>query len=274
MCIIFLCVLGWISVCITSRRNSTNLLDSIETLRGTTRVISKEEVEFYRYFVERDLVSNVSEEEIQRKTKEYTEYVNAVFYLGNKWDLSEPYSFELLEFRMLQENQQRKAKIEQGEVVYGLQQFTLETYFQYLLGNLETKLHQYLENNIDKDIVRQAKDYYQKNKEKFKYRKEVTYELTSDNKVETVSVDDSQLNFLGKTDERLADFLSLEEIGACYQDIVDGESRTIVIKDIIFNEDIFEKNQEIVVYKYIREELLDKIIEKIILNNPIEYEKN
>lgn len=250
------------------------MLDSIEQFRGITHVVSQEEVEFYRYFVERDLPNDISEEEIALRTDEYIKYVNAIFYLANKWGISEPYSFELLELRMQQENQQRKIKIESGEVVYGLQQFTLETYFQYRLSNLETDLCQYLEQNIDKEILQLAKKYYKENKEKFRYRTKVTYELMVDNKSEIISVDASQLNLLGKTDGALADFLLLGEIGQSYEDVFNGKTRKVVLRGIIFNEDGFENSKEIIIYKYIREELLDMIIKRITVNNPIEYECN
>ena len=52
----------------------------------------------------------MSEEEKAQKVKEYINSVNAVFYLGEKLGLCEPYSFGEMKLRMEQENASRKAK--------------------------------------------------------------------------------------------------------------------------------------------------------------------
>ena len=109
-----------------SERKS-ELLEELYAYQGYTRMISEKEFEFYRYFVERDLQNNASENEVIEKVKEYAGKVNAIFFLGNKLGLCEPYSFEALELRMEQENQSRKIKLENGEIIYGPEQFSIET---------------------------------------------------------------------------------------------------------------------------------------------------
>ena len=139
------------------------VLSQIDSYRGFVRVISEEELEFYKYFVERELPQPVEEETLLALTKEYANKVNAAFYLGNKWGLCEPYSFENLKLRMEQENLERKVKLEEGEVIYGLEEFSLEIYFEYVMDNLELSLKTELEAKADAEIMNLAKTYYEKN---------------------------------------------------------------------------------------------------------------
>lgn len=252
--------------------NIPSLLGTIESYQGYTRVISQEEYEFYEYFVERDLPEEVSAEELEEHVKDYAGEVNAVFYLGNKLDLCEPYSFEMLKLRMEQENASRQAKLQQGEVVYGLEQFTLQTYFQYTMDNLQTSLQQYLEENADEEILEMAESYYEKHREEFRNRTEVVYEVTLDGETETLTADVDMLSVLGKTDAGLADFLGSAEIGDSYEDEKAGLKRKTVLKKITYNKEGYENNAEMALYRFVRNELYETVIEQVAKNNPVEFE--
>ncbi|MGN0306396.1 MAG: hypothetical protein ACI4D2_09615, partial [Lachnospiraceae bacterium] len=115
---------------------SIGLIQMIEGYKGYTRKISREEYDFYAYFVTRELPEEISPKELERRIRDYANEVNAVFYLGNRLNLCEPYSLELLQMRMEQENDSRRLKQERKEVIYGLEEFTLETYFQYEMARL------------------------------------------------------------------------------------------------------------------------------------------
>lgn len=253
---------------------SSGVLDIIGSYRGYTRVISKEEYDFYKYFVERDLPEPVSDEALDELVKAYAGKVNAAFYLGNKLGLCEAYSFEALQLRMEQENAARQVKLQQGEAVYGLEQFNLQTYFQYTMDNLETSLHQYLEENADQEILKQAEKYYEENEEIFRSRESVTYNMSVNGATETVTADGEQLSMLGKSDPGLADFLTAAEIGEIYSDLQNYQERQIVLKDIVYSEEGFENNKELVLYRYVRYKLYESIIEQVAENNPVEFEVN
>lgn len=255
----------------SSPAGSSKLLEDLYAYSGYTRVISEEEFDFYKYFVERDLPSDTSAEEIEQKTKAYAERVNAKFFLGNKLNLCEAYSFELLKLRMEQENEARRIKLEQGEIIYGLEQFTLENYFLYTLDNLEVELHKYLEMNADEGIMKLAKDYYEENRQLFRYREEISYEVTYDGRTEILTADGDQLNALGKADMGLADFLNAAEIGDTYEDMQGDQKRTVVVKEITYNEEGFEKNKSIILYQFVRGELYEDVIAQIAINNPVEF---
>ena len=66
-------------------QENTGLLTAIENYQGFSRTVSKEEYDFYAYFVERDLSKEVSAEELDHLVKEYANEVNAVFYLANRY---------------------------------------------------------------------------------------------------------------------------------------------------------------------------------------------
>lgn len=257
-----------------STEETTGLLDAIESYQGFSRTVSKEEYDFYAYFVERDLPKEVSAAELDHLIKEYANEVNAVFYLANRIGFCEPYSFEALELRMQQENTKRQIQLEEGEVIYGLEQFTLETYFQYTIDNLQASLQGYLEEYADEEVMDLAKEYYQAHEEEFIYRKEVVYEQMLDGVSETLIADVDMLSFLGKSDMGLADFLSIGQVGETYADDRNDQERQVTIKEITYSENGFENNAEMALYLLVREELYDQVIKTVAENNPLEFESD
>ena len=257
-----------------SSEQSANLLDMIDSYRGYTRIITNEEYDFYKYFVERDLPEPVSDEKLEELVKEYAGEVHAVFYLGNRLGFCEPYSFEAMELRVDQENTQRQLMLEQGEVVYGLEQFTKETYFLYTMDNLKASLQGYLEAQADEEILKRAEAYYEAHEEQFIYRKEVHYEQSLDGVTESIIADVDMLSFLGKADMGLADFLGIAEVGDVYEDDRDGQARRVVITKIIYSEKGYEYNADMALYRLVRDELYDEVIKIIAKNNPVQFETN
>ena len=259
---------------VVEETEKSGLLGALDSYQGYTRTISAEEYDFYQYFVKRDLPGEVSEEELDKRIKEYANQVNAVFYLGNRLGFCEPYSFEVLKLRMEQENINRQIQLEQGEVIYGLEQFTLQTYFQYTMDNVRADLQGYLEANADEEIFEMAKTYYETHEEEFTYRKEVVFEQTMDGVTETVTADVDLLSFYGKADMGLADFLGIAQVGEVYEDDRDGKVRRVVLKKITYNDKGYENNAQMAVYLLIREELYDQVIANTAKNNPVQFETN
>lgn len=261
---------GGASVFSHNQNKESKLLAQIESYQGYIRVVSQEEKDFYSAFVKRELSKDVSEEELEVLTLEYMNEVNAVFLLGNELGLCEPYSFELLKLRMEQENRNRQLKKEQGEVIYGVEQFTLETFYQYERDLLESDIIAYLEANIDQGIVKLAKDFYDENEVLFMGRLAVVYEETKDGNTKEVEADREQLDFLGNADRGLADFLETGGIGEVYQDQMDGADRTVLLKDIKYTKSGFENNKENVLTYYIRNILFEDLIDMVASQNPVE----
>lgn len=271
---VLIMILIFAVVLIKQPEKSEGILAEIDSYHGYTRVVSPEEYEFYQYFVERDLSKKVSEEELDRLVREYAGEVHAAFYLGNRLGFCEPYSFEAMELRVEQENAQRQLMIEQGEVVYGLEQFTKETYFLYTMDNLRASLQGYLEAQADEDILKRAEEYYKAHEEEFIYRKEVHYDQFLDGVTESVVADVDMLSFLGKADMGLADFLGIAEVGEVYEDDKDGQERKIVLTEIIYSEKGYEHNADMALYRLVRDELYDEVIKNTAKNNPVQFETN
>lgn len=257
-----------------SSENTNSLLAQIESYSGYTRSVSQEEYDFYQYFVEREQFGVEDEEELDRLVKEYVNEVNAVFYLGNKLNLCEPYSFSLMKLRMEQENRNRELKKEKEEVIYGLEQFTLETYYQYTRENLENDIYAYFEAHLDADLMEQAEEYYNNNKESFESIESITYDLITEEGTETLTADKDTLDFMGNSDMGLADFLITGEVGDVFTDTLSLSERKAVIKEIKYSENTFEANKDSAVYFYVREELYPSCIEGMAQRNPVEFVLN
>lgn len=249
-----------------------SLLETISSYQGYVRVVSQEEYDFYRYFVERDAGSKLSQEELDEKMNAYINQVNATFYLGNKLGLYEPYSFNLLQIRMEQENDNRKIKLEQGEAVYGLEQFDLNTYFQYELSNLEVDIQSYILEHCDTQILRQAEEYYDSNKENYVVRDMVEYQVTIGDETESVVADRTQLKLLGSADSGLADFLENADLNETYEDVRNGKQRCIVVTGIEYQEINFKDNEMSAIENYIEAKLYPSLIDEVAKNNPVEFD--
>lgn len=240
--------------------------------QGYIRVISQEEYDFYSYFVKRDLGEEVTEEELDLLIRDYAAKISGIFYLGNRFGICGPYSFESLELEMEQENISRQVKAEQGEAIYGVQEFTLNTYFLYKLDSVELAIINYIEANADDVIWAEAERYYQENEDLYITRDSVTYECVIGEEKEITTADRDQLNLLGKSEPGLADFLEAAEIGDEYSDLNNGEERKIVVTDITYLEPTFELYKDQAMLNYLEGKLYPQLLETVIEQNPVEFE--
>lgn len=251
----------------------SSILQRIYDYNGYVRVISQEEYDFYEYLVKRDLPDDTTEKEVEERVKAYANEVNATFYLGNKLGYCEPYSYEVLQLRMEQENAKRQAQKENNEVIYGVEKFqSLTIYFQYMLDNVQASIRGYLEENADDEILEMAESYYEEHKEAFQSVTQIVYEQTVDGVTETITADAEDLSFYGKADAGLADFLGAAQIGDAYEDDHNGQARSVIVKDITYTEYGYENHEYMALYQLVRYELYDMVIERVAKNNPVEFE--
>lgn len=103
-------------------------------------------------------------------------------------------------------------------------------------------------------------------------RSKVIYEVTLNGERETVTADREQLNFLGKADMGLVDFLETGKVNDVYQDWYDNQSRQVVIKQVEEKVGKFEDNKDVVIYNYIRTELYPDLIQTVAEQNPVQFE--
>lgn len=254
-----------------TEKQTENLLETVKEYKGYMREIGQEEYDFYTYFVRRELPDEVSTQELEEKVKVYANEINALFYLAGRLGLSEPYSYEGLKMRMEQENELRKYKKEKGEAFYGPEQFTLEQFFQYTKDITEANLRTYIEGYTDNAVIENAKTYYEENKEKFRLREAVTYEVTQKDSTETITADRTQLNILANADPALADFLEAGQENELYEDLQSDGKRMVIIQEIRYNESGFVANKEAAVSAYIQQQLYPKLLQIIAENNPVSF---
>lgn len=253
------------------KEQEKNLMEIVKEYKGYEREIGQEEYEFYTGFVKRELTEELTEQELEKRVRNYANETNALFFLANKLGVCEPYSHELLKMRMEQENALRKLKKEKGEVFYGPEQFTLEQFFQYTRDITEANLRTCLERWTDDGTIENAKVYYEEKKEKFRIRETVTYQVTKNDSTETITADRAQLNILANADPGLADFLELGQEKEQYEDVQEGGKRVVIIQEIRYNEDGFEANKEAAISAYIQQRLFPQLLQIVAENNPVSF---
>lgn len=263
--IVLVLILG--SVIALNLKNHTNTTDTETT--SVVTVISEEEYQFYRMVVEKDYKGN-GEEELEQKTKEYARKVYAQFGLGTKYGICKPYSYESLKLDMEAENQQRQAKNDIGEVVYGTLEYTLDSYLPYTLSNLKLQIVDYLTKNQQDSLEKEAKTYWKKNPDKFQRIEKITYRLGE----ETKTVMWEELPTLEKTDSELFECLYYGEEGEEFtlsdrEENIDGEilERTMRATD-------FEEDKSVVIKTYISDVYYDELVKQAEKEHPLEFELN
>ena len=74
---------------------------------------------------------------LTENTVEQLKYVHAVYDLAEECGDVSDSSYEALEKRWKDENAKRSEKVEKGEVVYGLKEYTFQLYLQYEMSTLK-----------------------------------------------------------------------------------------------------------------------------------------
>ncbi len=248
-----------------------DIITQISGYKGYTRVVSREEFDFFKALVARDLENGADDETVEDATREYINTVNAEFYLGSKLGLCEVYDFSAMQYRMETENADRQAKSESGEVFYGPQSFTLTTYFQYIYSNLQSDLLNYLVSNATEDMLRGARDYYDATPSLHQSLQSITYKITENGASETVNITADEYRTLQNSDETLADFISEADEGDTMTYEYSGVTREVELVSVEYAEATFEDNAAVILRYYISENVLDGLIETVAENNPVEF---
>ena len=207
-----------------------------EEVPQVVTTISEEEYDFYCEIVQKNYKGK-DKKKLEKLTKQYAQNVYAQYALGQRYGLCEPYSYEYLKMKMEMENQQRKAKKDAGEVVYGTLEFKLDGYLQYQLSNLRLSIIDSITKHSDKTLEKKAKKYWEENQDKFKRIASVEYRLDKETKVVTWK----DFSLLEKTDSQLFTYLyegkegdtfSIEENGH----VIEGEIIKKTMEKMDFDE--------------------------------------
>ena len=99
----------------------------------------------------------------------------------------------------------------------------------------------------------------------------MTYETNEDGVTGEQTADREQMNFFGKSDKELADFLETADVGDVFEREQGEVHQRFVLTDIRYGEKDFEEDQDIIVSYYIQSELYPALIKIIAGNNPVEF---
>lgn len=264
--VVLVFVLG-IIIALNLKNNTKKAAD--DGVSNVVTVISKEEYQFYREIVEKDYKGK-DEKELEQKTKEYAREVYAQFGLGEAYGICKPYSYESLKMDMEAENQQRQAKNDAGEVVYGTLEYTLEKYLPYTLSNLKLQIVDYLTKNQQDSLEKEAKAYWEKHQDKFQRIEEITYRLGE----ETKTVMWEELPTLEKTDSELFEILYYGEEGEQFtlldrEETIDGE---ILVRTMHTTD--FKEDKSAVLKTYISDVYYGELVKQAEKEYPLEFELN
>lgn len=119
------------------------------------------------------------------------------------------------------ENSVRAEKIKNGEIVYGLKEFSLESYYKYIRSNLQLELQKkmYDEGAIEKSSVDKLKEYYQNNIEQYK--------AVDSYKLNVCEMDDDLKTILSKQEIEIND----ENYLSFSKESIDLYSKAITMKE-------------------------------------------
>ena len=251
--------------------DETGILREIRSKNGYIRMVEREEYEFFRKLVLRDAVGELTEEALDRKTKEKINRANAEFLLGNQMGLCKPYSFAGMKLDLENENTQRRIKKEQNEVFYGPEQFDLSSYYIYISGNLKLDMVSFITSNADFEIQQGAKAYFKENREKYRTLEQIEYVLNENGKEEQRILLWEEMSTLEKTDSQLFDFLYQGKEGGKLEYVYQGQLRTIAIVSVKYEKLTYKNNAERVMRDYITNVYLENWILEIEKNSTVEF---
>ncbi|MBR5578447.1 MAG: hypothetical protein IKW28_05565 [Lachnospiraceae bacterium] len=251
------------------------ILEMIRSLKGHVRVIGEEEYALYQEITRMMEQEGLSEEENREKTIEYAARINAIFYLGNRLELYEPFSMEVLKLRMDQENEKRREKLAKNEPVYGLQQFELRTFLQYELENLTSDIKAEILSKItEEELGEGPKEYYETHENEFRYLESVTYEAAQNGSSEIITRDRMELRSMRNSEPAFLDFINEAAEGDVYEEVSpEGEEISRKVIEIKYGALGYENNRENAVIAYMERVLFDSLIEAVANNNPIEIKE-
>lgn len=240
----------------TTRGDSFHMLKELSTL-SAEREISAEEYEFFA-----KLARKQGRGEDEADVKAYIGEINAEFYLGSRMEVCEPFDYAVFQYRTQAENTDRAMKKVNGQVYYGPDSFTEESYFEYIYSRLRSDILTWLVDNRDRDMERAAHRFYEAHKDQFTGIKTVTYEVTEDGVTEKKVMENTEFRTMGQSDPTLMDFLESAQVGD-EKLLPDGTGRTVRKLDITTDLMPFQGQERYVVELWLVEDVLDELIHTI-----------
>lgn len=269
--VILIIVLAGFILLRTTETKKDISLSELKEEQGYIRKADREEYEFFKKLIERNLPEELPEEELDALIREKMNRSNAEFMLANQMGVCDPYTFEGFQKDMEHENEQRKLKKEKGEVFYGPVKFDLITYYNYISTNQKLDMVSLIVQNADTEVMDGARAYFEENSEKYLSVENINYLLTENGETKELSLKREEMSTLEKTDSILFEFLYYGEAEDTMKYSYNEIQRTVQIISVEYEELSFENNIERVVRDYVTNVYLENLIQRIEKNWPVEF---
>ncbi|MGN0335364.1 MAG: hypothetical protein ACI4DV_06855 [Lachnospiraceae bacterium] len=256
---------------IPGAEEESSLLKDLRDTKGYIRTVGADEYHFFEKLVKRDSTGELSEQELERQTRDKINRVNAEFLLANQMGLCSPYSFESFQREMENENTLRKLKKEKKEVFYGPEEFDLITYYDYISGNLKLDMVSFVAGHADSEVKEGAENYFKDHAENYRSVKSIRYLLTEGGISEEKILLYEDMSSLEKTDSVLFDILRSGKEGDTYSYTFEDNIRDISILEITYEEATLKNNMERVMRDYITNVYLEDLILITMEKSPVEF---
>lgn len=244
------------------------IITQLEELKGYTRTVSDEEKEFYRELLKDSVSSN---EDLEKAAEEKINEDNALYLISEKMDLTQPYSFQLLKDNMEKENRTRKAKLQQGIVFYGKEEFNLEEYYDWNLSNVKTDVVEYLYSSCADYYRDECEKYYDKNSGLYREISNITFVLEENGESQEKTLTGEDLSSLAKSDSDLYTALYNGEEGENIVVENSDESRSVSIVSKEYTTTTFDEAYVMVMRDYLSNCVLKDLVNLVASGNPVEY---
>ena len=163
---------------------------------------------------------------------------------------------------MEQENRQRKARKANGQVVYGLLEYDLPTYYSDCTNKLQLKIIDNLAENADKDLMQRVKAFYDEHISEYEQTLSFSYSLTECGETHTETLAWEDMRLLERQDENLFLFLYDGEEDDTFSYTYLDTPRKVQILKIERAEANFELDKAGVTERYITEVYYEELLQQ------------
>lgn len=224
--------------------------------------VSDEEYDFFQTLAKKELPPDASQEQLSVKTQELIYRTVAEYSLGQRMGLCSSYSFASLNLQMEQENRQRKARKANGQVVYGLLEYDLPTYYSDCTNKLQLKIIDNLTENADKALMQRVKAFYDEHISEYEQTLSFSYSLTENSETRTETLAWEDMRLLERQDEDLFLFLYDGEEGDTFSYTYLDTPREVQILKIERAEANFDLDKAGVTERYITEVYYEELLQQ------------
>lgn len=248
------------------------LADSLANVQDRFIIIDKEEFDFYYGLAERDFQDRTLKEQIEQAALNLAAESYAQFRMGETLGLCQAYSFSSMQRSMEADNQSRQVKMSQGEVVYGMQEFTLPTYFSYIRNGLRQDIVSKLSESADTAIEKAARKYYRDNPDSFRTLTKVQYETDETGVMEKRIFLREDMSTLEKTDDELFRFLYNGKEGESLQY---EKNDQLISVNLLKKEETqlsWEDDAASIIYSYVDQHLYEELLNDAKKHSLVSYE--